>query len=105
MLTNEFQASTEFLRQRIDAVVLDLVDVEKILSRPLFHELFLPSHGLAYAEYLANAELLEELRIVRVTQIAQVHVRQDTAWKATIHLVQPLRRRWAERLDVSVVLW
>ena len=89
-LTDKVEASFKLFRQRVNAIVLDTMDDVDVFLSPLF-ELTVSPHGrLAYTQDLPNAQRPQQVGVVGMAEIAEVHVVEDSAGKRAVQAGQPL---------------
>ncbi|KAH0207587.1 tyrosine protein phosphatase 1, partial [Aureobasidium melanogenum] len=88
--------------KRIHTIVLDTIDVENAVFRA---SVILPSLGLitgpadrfTNTENLSNVKLTQQVWIVRVAKVSEIHVIHDSGRKRAIHLAEPSRGGLTQR--------
>ena len=80
-ITNEFEASVEFRSQWVDAIILNTIYHHQVLVAPCIQIFLGPRNRLSNTQYSLDADSLQHLRVVRMSEIAQIHVWEHSAWQ------------------------
>lgn len=99
--TDKLQTPLKLVRQRVDAIVLHALHDARILLAPLLQLAVAPHGHLAHAQDLPDAQRPQQVWVVGVPQVAQVHVVEDAAWEGAVEAGEPARLVAHECCDVG----
>ncbi len=83
--TDECETAVEFVSERVNTIILNALDDADILITPGSDVGSRPCSGLANTEELPDTHSTEEIGVIRVPQVAEVHIIEDATREGAVH--------------------